>query len=240
MNLERSAPLGEAARPRRDASHGSSAKSRGLEMAVSFRSIGALSLLFLAAAGCRSPYYADRGALTGGLIGAGAGALVGEHNGNALAGAVIGSAAGAIAGSAIGEGIDADIARNNAIIEERMGRQLAGAVTTADVVGMSQSGLSGEVIVTHIRANGMAQRPQAGDLIALKNQGVSDRVLNAMQQPPAPRVSQATYAAPPPVIVEEHYYGRPYPPPYWGHRHHHHFHSHHRRPGVSWGFSFSK
>jgi hypothetical protein len=207
-------------------------------MLFSYRPICVVFLVLLAAAGCRSPYYADHGALTGGLIGAGAGALVGEHNGNALAGAVIGSAAGAIAGSAIGEGIDADIARNNAIIEERMGRQLSGAVTTADVVGMSQSGLSDEVIVTHIRANGVAHRPQAGDLIALKNQGVSDRVLNAMQQPPAPRVASApVYAAPPPVIVEEHYYGRPYPPPYW--RHHHHHHRYHR-PGVSWGFSFSK
>lgn len=193
------------------------------------------------AAGCRSPYYADHGALAGGLVGAGAGAAIGQHNGNALAGAVIGSAVGAITGNAVGESIDEDIARNNAIIEQRMGRQFSGAVTTTDVVAMSQSGLSEEVIVTHIRANGMAQRPQAGDLIALKNQGVSDRVINAMQQPPVPRVSQPVYAAPPPVIVEEHYYGRPYygpPPGYW--RHHHHGHHRHHRPGVSWGFSFSK
>ena len=93
-----------------------------------------LSLALLAAfgsAGCRSPYYADRGALFGGLTGAGVGALVGEANGNAGAGAVIGSAIGAVTGAAVGEGIDADLARSRAEIEARMGRQMQGAVTVA-------------------------------------------------------------------------------------------------------------
>jgi hypothetical protein len=196
-------------------------------------------LLACAAAGCRSPYYADRGALFGGLTGAGVGALVGEANGNAGAGAVIGSALGAVTGAAVGEGIDADLARSRAEIEARMGRQMQGAVSVPDVIAMTQAGLSDDVITTHIRASGVAQPLAVGDLIQLRNMGVRDAVINAMQQTP-PRGAQAVatypvYPAGREVIVEHHYpaygpvwYGPPRP----------HFHYHHRPPGhVSWGVS---
>ena len=74
------------------------------------------------AAGCRSPYYADRGALFGGLTGAGVGAAIGDATGDAGAGALVGSAIGAITGAAVGETIDADLARSRAEIESRMER----------------------------------------------------------------------------------------------------------------------
>jgi hypothetical protein len=205
----------------------------------------ALALLAaLALCGCRSPYYADRGALLGGATGAGLGAVIGEASDNPLAGALIGGAVGTAAGAIVGDGIDADIARNNAEIQARMGRQLSGAATIPDVISMSQAGLAEEVIITHVQANGMVQRPQAGDLIMLKNQGVSDRVINALQQAPPPRgaVQPVTYAqpvyAPAPVIVEEHYWGPAYGPPRpyrW------HPHRHYCPPprGVSWGVEFN-
>jgi hypothetical protein len=186
--------------------------------------------------GCRSPYYGDRGALLGGLTGAAVGGAIGDNSGNALPGAIIGSAVGAITGGAIGDGIDADLARSRAEIEARMGRQMSGAVTTADVVAMTRAGLSEDVIATHIRANGVAQAPQVNDLIDLRNQGVSDFVIQAMQQAPPPPVAAAVYPAPVPagpVIVEHHYspwYHRPAPC----------FHFHHRghRPRAHVGFSF--
>jgi outer membrane protein with glycine zipper len=178
-----------------------------------------LVILLLAAAGCRSPYYADRGALFGGLTGAGVGALAGKAAGNTGAGALIGTAVGAVAGTAVGEHIDADLARSRAEIEARMGHQMQGAVTPQDVIAMTQAGLSDDVIATHIRANGTAQPLQVNDLIMLRNMGVRDGVINAMQQTP-PRSMQyapgpqpvAVYPAyPPPVVVA--------PPPYypvWG------------------------
>jgi outer membrane lipoprotein SlyB len=174
----------------------------------------ALALL-VAAAGCRSPYYADRGALFGGLTGAGVGALVGDAAGNTGAGALIGTAVGALAGTAIGENIDADVARSKAEIEARLGRQMQGAVTPQDVVAMTQAGLSDDVIATHIRANGMAQPLAVNDLINLRNMGVRDGVINAMQQTP-PRLAQAAQpvavypAYPPPPVVMAPYY------PVWG------------------------
>jgi Glycine zipper len=179
------------------------------------RSSFVLVVLCLACSGCRSPYYADRGALFGGLTGAGVGAVVGDAAGNTGAGALIGTAVGALAGNAVGEHIDADVARSKAEIESRLGRQMQGAVTPQDVVAMTQAGLSDEVIATHIRANGMAQPLAAGDLINLRNMGVRDNVIIAMQQTP-PRFAQvqqpvAVYPAyaPPPVVVAPYY-------PVWG------------------------
>jgi hypothetical protein len=192
--------------------------------------------------GCRSPYYADRGAMTGGLAGAGLGAVIGDASGNAGPGAVIGAAVGALTGNAIGEGIDADMARTRAEVEARMGRQMSGAVAMNDVVAMTQAGLSEDVISTHIRAHGVAQPPTAADLINLRNQGVSDRVLQALQQTPPPVAPVAYTAVPQREVIVEQYYGPGYygpgfyapaycPPPA-------HFHYHrHRRHGPSWGVS---
>jgi hypothetical protein len=208
----------------------------------------ALSLLVCAAAGCRSPYYADRGALFGGLTGAGVGALVGEANGNAGAGALIGSAVGAVTGSVVGEGIDADVARSRAEIEARLGRQMQGAVTVPDVIAMTQAGLSDDVITTHIRSSGVAQPLGVGELIQLRNMGVRDAVINAMQQAPPPgTLAASTYPAYPAypaypgreVIVEHHYPAYPAWGPVWCPPPRPHLHYHHRRPPgrVSWGVS---
>lgn len=193
--------------------------------------------------GCRSPYYADRGALAGGLTGAGVGALVGAGSDNPVAGALIGGAVGTAAGAIVGDSIDQDIARNNAEIEAKMGQRLVGAATSQDVINMSHAGLSEEVIATHIQTNGLVARPSASELIVLKNQGVSDRVIQAMQTAPlagqraavgSAVVAQPVYAAPPPVVVQEHIYWGPPHRHYW-HPHHHH----HHRPRVGWSVGIS-
>lgn len=188
--------------------------------------LGGLVLL----SGCQSPHYADKVGAMGALAGGIAGAALGDHKGNAAVGALAGSAIGALAGSAIGSEID----RNNAIIEAQMGRPVEGAATIEDVVAMSQAGVDDQVIITHIRANGVSYRPQASDVIQMHNQGVSDTVINAMQQGSVgPKQPVKVVRQPAPVIVEEHYYGPPvirYP----ARRHYHH----RRRPGMSWGVSF--
>jgi hypothetical protein len=145
-----------------------------------------------------------------------------------------------LAGAAVGENIDADMARSRADIEARMGRQMQGAVTPQDVVAMTQAGLSDEVIATHIRANGMAQPLAVNDLINLRNVGVRDGVINAMQQTP-PRSAQLSpayptypgYAPGPPIVVAAPYYapwGPPPPPPAA-------FYYNRGRRGVGWGVS---
>ena len=143
-------------------------------------------------AGCRSTNYGDKGALFGGLFGAGTGSAIGSNSGHPVEGALIGTAIGAITGGAVGDSFQADMDRNRAEVEARMGRQMAAAVSPEDVVAMTQAGLSDDVIATHIRAHGVAHPPQVNDLITLRNQGVSDNVLKAMQTVSFDEISKPT------------------------------------------------
>lgn len=54
-------------------------------------------------------------------------------------------------------------------------------VTLADVMQLSRAGVSDQVIVARIQANGMAQAVSIEDVIALNKEGVSDYVISAMQ-----------------------------------------------------------
>ena len=194
--------------------------------------IGVLPILV---SGCRSPYYADRGAAFGALTGGLAGAAIGEHNNNPLAGAVIGTAVGALTGATVGGAIDQDVARSQAAIERRMGRRLKGAVTVSDVISMTQAGLSDSVITTHIRANGVAQPPTAEDLVTLSNAGVAEQTILALQQAQVPGLDLSPVPVGP-IIVEEYHYGpAPYFPGY--HDPHGHYGRHHSSRGVHWGIS---
>ncbi len=170
--------------------------------------------LALTATGCASPYRSDQGAALGGITGAGVGALVGEAVHHPLAGAAIGAGVGALSGAAVGSSLDQIEAHNRAEIAARMGQPLGpGAVNTADVVAMTRAGVPEDVIVNQIRIHGMAAPLQAGDLIALQQQGVSSRVVQVMQTPqPMVAAQQPMVVQQPPVVVGG-YVG---PPPYWG------------------------
>jgi hypothetical protein len=176
-------------------------------------------LLLPLTSGCQSPYRSDQGALAGGLLGAGTGAIVGSAVGNAGAGAAIGAGVGALSGALVGNELDQMDARNRAMIAQQLGRQApVGAASVQDVVAMTRAGVNEELIVNHVRIHGMAAPLQAPDLIMLQQQGVSTRVIAAMQAPPvlvqqAPVAYQGTptpvvyqQPAPQPVIVD----------PYWG------------------------
>ena len=200
-------------------------------MTNTVRVCGALTLLvsLVAVAGCQSPYHADRGALFGGLTGAGVGAIAGDAVGKAGAGTAIGAGIGAITGAAIGQGMDEVEARNRAMIEQQLGAKVfASAVSMGDVVTMSKAGVDDELIVNHIRAHGADTSLAADDLIFLSQQGVSTRVIKAMQTPSVQTV-MVQQPVPRPVVVEKHYYRTG---PIWGPHC-----RHHRRPGVSWGVS---
>lgn len=185
--------------------------------------------------GCKSARYADRGALFGGLTGAGVGAAIGEANGNAGAGAVLGSAVGAMTGAVVGQRIDDERAVERAAVEQEIGRTMSGAATIGDVIEMTQAGLGDEVIVGYVNNHGFQGHLAPPDLIFLKQQGVSDSVVRAMQRPrqAAGRPPGVVEPAPPPVVVYE-------TRPWWRGPHLHYHHRVARRPGkFGWGFSFS-
>lgn len=187
--------------------------------------------------------YAERGATVGGIGGALAGAAIGRHNGDTAVGALVGGAVGLITGAAIGGAKD-DAVRRDAIANQRA-YVYSKAVSAHDVVSMSQSGVGEEVIINHIRENGVQRRPEVADVIALHRQGVSERVITAMQaapeggRMPAPPPPTTVYRTSP-VVVEEHYYVRPSywhcpPPPAYYHHHHHYYRP---APHVHWGVTF--
>ncbi len=143
----------------------------------------------------------------GGLGGAGSGALVGNAVGNTGAGAAIGAGVGALSGAAIGGSLDEIEARNQAEIEARLGHPMPGAVTMSDVVNMTRAGVAEEVIITQVRNHGLVQPLQAADLIALQQQGVSPRIVQAMQAPPpvaAPQPVAAPYPPAPTIPTRRH------------------------------------
>lgn len=195
-----------------------------------------LTVIFVS--GCRTAGpNTHAGAALGGLSGAALGAIAGSSEGKSLEGAAIGATAGGLLGGALGNQIDQDIARDDAVRQASAQEAMTRAVSPDTVSEMVASGLSDAVIVEHIRANGILQPLATHELISLKQRGVSDAVINAMQQAPLatsmargpaiatpyPVYVEERYAAPPPVI----YYGRPW------RRHHHHC-----EPGVSWHFEF--
>ena len=176
-------------------------------------------VVILAASGCAVDNHAQEGTLLGGLFGAGTGALIGHAvGGSAATGAAIGAGVGALSGAALGAGQDQVEAKNRALIEQQIGRQLAGATRIDDVVAMTRAGVQPQLIMNHVHAHGMAAPLQAADVIMLQQQGVDPQVIATMQATPSPVATQPVIvqeAAPPPVIVEG-YYGRPY---YWHHPH---------------------
>lgn len=202
--------------------------------AMSLRAIS-LALILLACDGCRSPYFADKGAALGGVAGGLAGAAMGDHSGQAAGGAIVGATVGALTGAAIGDSMDAEVERRQAAVAHQ--QRMATAVSVTDVTAMSVSGLTDDVIVNHIRANGVRASLTPSEIIELHEHGVSENVINVMQQEAVRQSASPVVVGSPPVIIEESYVV----PAYWGPRRPRCYHPvpRPRRPGVSWGFSYS-
>jgi Glycine zipper len=195
------------------------------------------SLALLTALGCQSPYHADRGALLGGLGGAGVGALVGHATGNTAAGAAIGAGVGALSGAAIGAGMDEVEAQNRALIEAKLQRPIGpNAATLDDVIAMSRAGVTEDVIITHIRTHGCVRQLQASDIIMLQQQGVSPAVIKAMQELPGqPQQTVVVQQAPPPPVIIREYRDPYWYGPYYGP---HYYHGYYGRPSIGVGMTF--
>jgi hypothetical protein len=199
-------------------------------------SLAILGGLLLLSGGCQTPSHAAKGTVLGGLLGAGTGAVVGHALGDTGAGAAIGAGAGALGGAAIGNALDESEAKNREAIAEQLGREVpAGSVSTADVIAMTRAGVNEDLIINHIRANRMTAPLQANDLIGLQQQGISTRVIGAMQESPPLPAQPAATARPgqTPVIVQEYYYHPfwgPFPLPYW----------HRPPPTMHWGITLGR
>lgn len=198
-------------------------------------------------------FHKQRGATVGGLTGAIAGSLIGDNNGSAGAGAVIGGVVGAVTGGLIGDARDQqewverrrEMVRNSAPIGSvpypRSETTNLG-VTTADVLEMSQAGLSDQIIINQIEQRGIGRPVTAREIIALHQRGVRDPVLQALQQaqvltsrinPNRSRSSRSNYYTPVPTTTTIWMSSpqRNYCPPYYQPRYYY-------RPNTNFGFHF--
>ena len=175
------------------------------------------------------------GTFLGGAMGAITGAVIGgrKHGGQD---ALIGAGVGAVTGNLLGRSKDQDDARraaNGAAAVGQLNQQAAAlAVTNYDLLQMTRAGISEDVIISTMRSRGARIDLSPQSLIALKQQGVSDRVVMAAQDmsagrgyaTPAPVGPVIVSEVPPPptVIVEPGWrpYGYYYPRPYYYHHPH--------------------
>jgi hypothetical protein len=155
-----------------------------------------------ATCGCSSMNHTERGALTGGVLGGAGGAVIGGLAGHPGAGAAIGAGSGALLGGLIGNHED----RAERRAAEWVARH---QLTINDVVQMSQRQVGDDLIINQINTSGSVFHLTGQDVIYLREQGVNERVIGAMQAARGPIVIGGRYVRPPGhvVIVE------PPPPP---------------------------
>ena len=161
--------------------------------------LGGALLPAVLGSGCQSN--TGTGALAGGGLGAVAGALIAGPRhaaAGALAGGVLGATAGGLTGAAVDNSEKKAAARDAALR----------ALSLEDVVKLTASGASDELIINQIRTTGSVYILSAEQLIWLQNNGVREPVIREMQAT-AVRPRRVYTAVP----VQPVYVADPYPPP---------------------------
>jgi outer membrane lipoprotein SlyB len=128
--------------------------------------------LILLGTGCQSnKSRVAEGSVIGGVLGAAAGAGIGSLSGNAGAGAGIGAAVGAIGGGLIGSQI-----------EKKPGQDAnPNQMTLQQVIDLVKQGTGDDIIIEKLRATNSKFSLSAAQISSLKQQGVSQKVIEAMQ-----------------------------------------------------------
>ncbi|RMF42501.1 MAG: glycine zipper 2TM domain-containing protein [Planctomycetota bacterium] len=167
------------------------------------------------------------GAAVGGTVGAIIGGIIGHQNDETPEGALIGGAVGALTGGLIGKSQDEELARQReyyyrqqayyaqqqAYAQQQTQQAVArAAVHPADLLRMSQSGVSDALVISQLQQKGVPRRLEIAEIIELHNQGVRDSLIEAYQRAPlATELVRASAAAPaaaptwtqsPPVVVQ--------------------------------------
>src|SRR4051794_28970540 len=186
-------------------------------------------------------YYNDTasGTFLGGAMGAITGAIIGGKH-HAGQDALIGAGVGAVTGNLLGRSKDANddrrAAQGAAAVNQMNQQAVAMAVTDSDLVQMTRAGINEDVIISTMRSRGARVDLSPQSVIALRQQGGSDRVVLAAQQmgggsgyvagAPAYGPTVISEVPPPPAVIvapyRPYYYGY-YPRPYYyGHYYHPH------------------
>ena len=130
-------------------------------------------VLILALAGCESMGSKTKtGALAGGLIGAGAGGIIGHQTGSGGKGALIGAAIGALSGGLIGNSLDQT--------DKTALASNSNHLTIMSIVDMASKGAPDDVIINEIQRTNSTYNLTAEIIDYLKKNKVGDKVINYM------------------------------------------------------------
>lgn len=136
-----------------------------------------LAWVFLTS-GCQSnKTRTAEGAVIGGVLGATAGGIIGHQTHHGAEGAGIGAAVGAIAGGIIGSQIEKPTQTTSQAAQASTSHQM----TLQQIVDLSQQGVNEDVIIGKIHQTNSRFTLTQIDIDYLKEQGVSQRVIDAMQ-----------------------------------------------------------
>ncbi|MBS0604719.1 MAG: hypothetical protein JSS60_06755 [Verrucomicrobia bacterium] len=144
-----------------------------MRFAILSLGIGAAAL-----AGCESD--AGTGAIVGAGLGAGTGALISPTAGGVLIGAGVGAATGAIVGAALDAHDRDNVQRSSPQTMKKIdhGEQLS----IDDIKKMSEAGIADDKIIGTIQSTGSVYHLSSSDVKELKQDGVSQRVIDYMLQ----------------------------------------------------------
>jgi len=194
-----------------------------------FQTVVVMLVVTLLLTGCETPSgQPDRtasGALLGGMLGAGTGALIGNYSGHrTAAGAAIGGALGALTGGIIGHALDQQqretLSRQSPATLQRV--EQGQPLGLADIKALAKAGVSDEVIISQIRASRTVYHLTTAEIIELKDAGVSQKVIDFMINTPSginalPPSSTPTATVPPPpsTVVADPVVAAPGPDYVW-------------------------
>src|SRR5262245_4501393 len=143
----------------------------------------AVSMLVLSAVnGCSSMNHTETGALSGGLIGAGIGALAGGRH-NAGAGAAVGGLVGTGVGALAGHSADEQDKRDKeaaAAAAAAASAPVRGPLSLEEIVQMSKAGVGDPLIINQIHASHTRYNLNADTIIWLQQNNVSNAVITEM------------------------------------------------------------
>ena len=127
----------------------------------------------LVAAGCESMGQKTKtGAVAGGLIGAAAGGIIGHQSGHGFEGAAIGAATGALGGGLIGNTMDTS--------DQKALESNPDHITVMAIADMANKGIPDGVIISEIDRTHSVYNLTSEVITYLKENKVSDRVIDYM------------------------------------------------------------
>ncbi len=142
--------------------------------------VAACLLLAVASAGCQSNQTrVGEGAVIGGLLGATAGGIIGQQSHHGGEGAAIGAAAGILGGAIVGSQINKP--QQGAQASTTAAANNPNQMSIQQIVDLSKQGVNDAVIIDKINLTNSKFTLSAADLDYLKQQGVHQAVIDAMQ-----------------------------------------------------------